>query len=99
MSKTLVKIANGDNNDIEIRIWWCTACDEPHQDGGKWQFNGDLESPTFSPSFLLSRPANPDANQAAYICHSFVRDGRIEYLSDCTHDYAGQTVDMIEGRY
>ncbi len=28
------------------------------------------------------------------ICHSFVRDGRIEFLSDCTHALAGQTVDL-----
>jgi len=27
-------------------------------------------------------------------CHSFVRDGRIEFLSDCTHALAGQTVDL-----
>lgn len=27
-------------------------------------------------------------------CHSFVRDGRIEFLSDSTHTLAGQTVDL-----
>lgn len=27
-------------------------------------------------------------------CHSFVRDGRIEFLSDCTHALAGQTVPL-----
>lgn len=27
-------------------------------------------------------------------CHSFVTDGRIEFLSDCTHALAGQTVDL-----
>lgn len=30
------------------------------------------------------------------ICHSFVRDGKIEFLSDSTHDLAGQTVDLPE---
>lgn len=29
-------------------------------------------------------------------CHSFVRDGRIQFLSDCTHSLAGQTVDLPE---
>ena len=29
-------------------------------------------------------------------CHSFVRDGRIEFLKDCSHDLAGQTVDLPE---
>ena len=27
-------------------------------------------------------------------CHSFVRDGMIEFLSDCTHELAGQTVPL-----
>ena len=30
------------------------------------------------------------------VCHSFVRDGRIEFLSDCTHELAGQTVELEE---
>jgi len=28
------------------------------------------------------------------ICHTFVTDGRIQFLGDCTHALAGQTVDM-----
>lgn len=28
------------------------------------------------------------------ICHSFVTDGKIRFLNDCTHDLAGQTVDL-----
>jgi hypothetical protein len=28
------------------------------------------------------------------ICHSFVTDGKIQFLSDCTHDMAGQTVEL-----
>lgn len=26
------------------------------------------------------------------VCHSFVRDGQIQFLGDCTHELAGQTV-------
>lgn len=29
-------------------------------------------------------------------CHSFIRDGRIQFLGDCTHALAGQTVDLPE---
>lgn len=29
-----------------------------------------------------------------YVCHSFVTDGRIQFLTDCTHALAGQTVDL-----
>jgi hypothetical protein len=28
------------------------------------------------------------------MCHSYVTDGRIEFLSDCTHHLVGQTVDL-----
>jgi hypothetical protein len=30
------------------------------------------------------------------VCHSFVTDGRIQFLNDCTHPLAGQTVDIPE---
>lgn len=30
------------------------------------------------------------------ICHSFVRTGKIQYLSDCKHELAGKTVDMVD---
>lgn len=30
------------------------------------------------------------------ICHSFVTDGKIQFLSDCTHELAGQTVDIYQ---
>lgn len=30
------------------------------------------------------------------VCHSFVTDGRIQFLGDCTHKLAGQTVDLPE---
>lgn len=28
------------------------------------------------------------------VCHSFVMNGRIQFLSDCTHALAGQTVEL-----
>lgn len=28
------------------------------------------------------------------VCHSFVTDGRIQFLGDCTHAMAGKTVDL-----
>ena len=29
-----------------------------------------------------------------FVCHSFVTDGQIQFLSDCTHALAGQTVPL-----
>lgn len=67
-----------------------------------WTFNGDLNKPTFRASLLcttgsyavpgyIDDPAIPPTR-----CHSFITDGRIEYLTDCTHSLAGQTVDLPE---
>ena len=56
-----------------------------------WAFNGNMERPTFSPS-MLARSRDGEGND--HVCHSFLRDGRWEYLSDCGHAMAGQTVDV-----
>lgn len=31
-----------------------------------------------------------------YQCHSFVTDGKIQFLDDCTHELTGQTVEMLD---
>lgn len=75
-----------------------------------WTWNGDLERPTFSPSVLMTANyAEPPVTPENYeqwerepweqkivrrVCHSFVTDGRIQFLGDCTHALAGQTVDL-----
>ncbi len=75
----------------------------------RWQFNGDVDSPTFSPSVLakgITGVFDSDAEWTGefvldadkipipYVCHSFITDGRIQFLGDCTHSLAGQTVDL-----
>lgn len=62
--------------------------DEP-----KWGFNGSLERPTFTPSLLVQ---GYDGDTIVRVCHSFVRDGQIQFLGDCTHPLKGQTVDLPE---
>lgn len=66
----------------------------PYISSEVWRFNGDLESPTFSPSVLTT--ANYGEERREVRCHSFVTNGRIQYLSDCTHALANQTVDLPE---
>ena len=29
-----------------------------------------------------------------YVCHSFVKEGKIQFLNDCTHKLKGQTVEL-----
>lgn len=31
-----------------------------------------------------------------HVCHTFITDGRVQFLSDCTHQFAGQTLDLPE---
>lgn len=42
------------------------------------------------------KPAPESFETVPTVCHSFVTDGRIQFLSDCTHHLAGQTVDLPE---
>jgi hypothetical protein len=67
----------------------------PHENLPVWSFNGDRDKPTFSPSMLVNSRAHV-TNPSAILCHSFVREGRIEFLSDCSHAMAGQTVELPE---
>jgi cytochrome c1 len=109
------------NHGVRIR-----ALSSPGDSNGPgWEWNGDAERPTFSPSVLIRsyrypHPFEPDANPEhaeirnafkrpendghewmmshpkwGTVCHSFVRDGQIEFLADCTHGLAGQTAPLL----
>lgn len=61
-----------------------------------WTWNGSIEAPTLRPSVLTRWEAgdgngNPGPN---IVCHSWVTDGMVEFLSDSTHSLAGQTVEL-----
>jgi hypothetical protein len=80
----------------------------PLEPGGpSWGFNEKLDQPTFTPSLLVrcghyvpgqKQPPNCDyCNEgcdSCFVCHSFITDGKIQFLSDCTHKLAGQTVEL-----
>lgn len=64
-----------------------------------WGFNGDFDNPTFTPSVLASYPLYDEDDRkeiGKYVCHSFVTDGKIQFLGDCSHALKGQTVDLPE---
>lgn len=61
-----------------------------------------MKAPTFTPS-VLATWNEPSDNPAEFddqtkdkrmICHSFVTGGSIQFLGDCTHKLAGQTVPL-----
>ncbi len=80
-------------------VFTCPACQYGHSfriergslnaDAPVWQWNGDLEKPTFTPSLMVNRGTERQ-------CHLFVRDGLIEYLHDCVHPLSGCAVIMQE---
>jgi hypothetical protein len=83
--------------DAQRFVLWCPACDTAH--GIKfpvWSFDGNFEKPTITPSIKAWHPAVPAENIPEFICHSYVANGRIQFLTDCTHALRGQTVDLPE---
>jgi len=57
-----------------------------------WTFNGDIDKPTVNPSIRV-RSGKDGRNR---VCHSFVTNGHIQFLNDCTHELVGQTVELPE---
>lgn len=75
-------------------VFHCPACGFAHQCDNRWTFNGNVERPTFRASVLVHAVGNPDVGYHRPRCHSYVTDGKIKYLGDCTHAMAGKTVDL-----
>lgn len=44
-------------------------------------------------TYNVKHPDKPAPFECS-VCHSFVVDGKIQFLSDSTHELAGQTVDL-----
>ena len=105
-----IRLATG-TDGVRYATFCCPGCGYGHgpiiarpagTTGPTWGWNNDLERPTFTPSLMVQTgpmptvPAGrPDAGKT-HVCHSFIRDGQIQFLSDCTHALAGQTVDLPE---
>mgnify|MGYP007123697900 CR=1 FL=1 len=59
---------------------------------GNWTWNGSMRSPTLRPSVLTKHP-QPDGT---LVCHSWITDGKVQFLADCSHELAGQTLDLFD---
>lgn len=84
-------VLENDNNPAgeSFLRFWCEGCNTHHRvpvSGPRaWQWNGSVEAPTLHPSIRVETGIGK-------LCHSFVVDGSIKYLTDCTHSLAGQLV-------
>ena len=109
MSSLSAKLRSAEGGRL---MFWCPGCDGAHQvgvgdgHGPRWDYNGNADAPTFTPSILVrgTQPLTDEEHAAIMagkpfepkplVCHSFVTDGLIQFLGDCTHNLAGQTVDL-----
>lgn len=109
----------GSNESVGYSFF-CPGCNEVHVVWTQstvhhvWDFNGDLDRPTFHPSIMITgghyvpgfklgdqcwctynkeNPGMP-ASFKCMRCHSYIRAGRIEFLSDCTHELKGTNVEI-----
>ena len=53
-----------------------------------WSWNGSIDQPTLKPSVKTTG--------GDYVCHSFVNNGQVQFLSDCTHEFANSFMDLLE---
>lgn len=57
-----------------------------------WTWNGSVEKPTLKPSILTKG----HSNSGEHTCHSWVNEGKVQFLDDCTHEFVGQTVPLLD---
>lgn len=85
MSQVSLKLRRGEGRFFHF----CPGCDCMHPLPDGWAFDGNLENPTFTPSFKHSW-----GNKM--ICHYFLTAGQLVFCPDSTHRLAGQTVALPE---
>lgn len=81
------------NETTETYVFHCPGCKYDHWvrvRGSEpvWQWNGNVEKPTVSPSILVN------GHDSASRCHSFIKEGKIQFLDDCFHSLKSQTVEI-----
>lgn len=98
MSQKLRQIIGSNRGRL---VYWCQGCDSPHQvkvvegPGPTWSWDGNTDAPTFNPSVLVTL----ETPRKTFRCHTFVRGGMVQFLGDCTHEFAGQTLPIPDWPY
>lgn len=87
---------------------YCPACDELHPLPNSWTFNGNLNKPTFTPSFKHEGlkcvfvegkwtgewQRDQAGNPIKFVCHYILTDGILNYCGDCTHALSNMKVEL-----
>lgn len=97
------------NGEILGYSFMCPGCGGQHvAEVPRWNFNGDLTKPTFTPSIKVTwgKHVQPDFDESGWcasrtdfyapsgICHFFITNGQILFCGDCTHDKKGMVMDL-----
>jgi hypothetical protein len=94
-------LAKTEGRQLVGYVFYCPGCQHAHvfyTSGVKtWGFNGNMESPTFTPS-LLNR-CETHLNPKQRRCHLNLIEGKLHFHGDCSHDLAGKVVDLTEWPY
>lgn len=83
--QALAFVCPGCNNDLHLLPVNTT------EHSPSWEWDGNLEAPTLFPSIKTEWG---NETTGIHVCHSFLRAGVFEYLSDCTHQYANQHIPL-----
>jgi hypothetical protein len=99
------KLSHISDKQGEAYVFYCPGCEMSHivpvkyasehtHRNGKvkptWRFNGNMDKPTFIPSFVIEwAGAEPPQR-----CHCIIRDGELIYLVDSTHKLSGSRIKM-----
>jgi len=92
-TKTSADVLGRVADNPTLFLFDCPGCGYAHHletKPGAWTWNGDLVKPTANPSLLINKSGGGDSPR----CHLFISEGKLRFLADCTHDLAGQTVNM-----
>lgn len=94
---------------VYTRAWFkCPGCGQYHgytielgpgETGPVWTFNGDVDSPTFGPSYRTW--TGPEGSPPDWQCHFFVENGMIRFCGDCIDNHQpakwnGQVMELQE---
>jgi len=101
VSSTLRKVSGG-------YAHWCPGCEGMHILPDSWHFNGNLDKPTFAPSFKhqgIQRVfsdgkwtgewvKDSGGNPVPFQCHYVLTDGILKFCSDSTHSLSSKSVPL-----
>lgn len=87
---------------------FCPGCEAMHRLPDSWQFNGDVNNPTFTPSFKHSGmktvivdgewtgewERDAQGKPIPYVCHYILTNGILNFCNDCTHSLSGKSVPL-----